>query len=300
MQRTTLHSGCKVNLYLRVGPKKPSGMHDIDSLFLPLAVPCDSITLSPPLPGNSGVHVRFMDAAGMALTDIDSQRNTLAKAWQWFFRTSGFALPLSIQVRKEVPRGAGLGGGSANAAALLLFLYNAAKEQNVSLPHWELFCQGSAAIGADVPFFLFNRPARAQGVGEQLCACAPPFAGHHLLLVCPDIHINTAWAFAELDRHRSSAKALVAPPACQQPSDFCNDFEEVIFSHYPALGQLHAELAASGAVLARMSGTGASLFALYADKKNACDMQKALVRRAMSVYMHPLPQHYGAATRAGV
>lgn len=288
-----LPSGCKINLFLRVGPLRADGKHDLHTFFLPLAEPGDSIRVRPvPAASEKPPTVVFTDASGRALADIDPERNTLVKAWQWYAAQTGFAPALRIEVTKTVPHGAGLGGGSANAAALLLFLQKLAAASGAPpLPDADM-ATGSAAVGADVPFFLLGRPALAAGVGERLAPAANPFAGHWLLLLCPEIQISTAWAFAELDRLR--AKRPPAPlaeyaalPPC--PHDYANDFESLVFSRHPSLAALHAALKDTGPVLARLSGTGSTLFALYRDEENAFKAAKALASRVLSVYRQRLP-----------
>lgn len=328
-----LFSGCKINLFLRVGPRLPSGLHRIESLFLPLELPGDCLEIRPADRGDAPPLTRFFDERGAPLDDIDPESNTLTKAWTWFRALCGLAPALELELRKGVPHGSGLGGGSANAAALLLFLRDLAEKRGLPLPDLETFARQSAAVGADVPFFILNRPALVRGVGEILSPCANPFAGHYLLLVCPKTRVNTGWAFAELDRWREQGGARPCPSGTRigprrpngpppfgkparrimpldphfanaegraqspeqnfeqdQARDFGNDFEAPIFKRLPELAALHAELAASGALLARMSGSGAALFAIYREKKNAGKMVKALADRGLRVYMQPLPK----------
>ncbi|MDL2290803.1 4-(cytidine 5'-diphospho)-2-C-methyl-D-erythritol kinase [Desulfovibrio sp. OttesenSCG-928-F20] len=284
-----LRTGCKINLFLRVGPKLPTGMHEIHSLFLPLDEPGDRLEVRP---RTKGLKVCFRSENGSKPGDIDPDHNTLTRAWQYFADSCGFAPGLDIVVYKQVPQGAGLGGGSANAAALLLFLHGLAKEKNLNLPSDEHFRRDSAAVGADVPFFLLKRPALARGVGEILTSCPNPFAGKHLLLVCPNIAVSTGAAFAKLDAWRENGLAPMPAPFDEKtrPQVFVNDFEKPVFDLHPELAQLHTELEASGAVLVRMSGTGASLFAIYTDEIIAKHMGIALASRALRVYMQHLPR----------
>jgi 4-diphosphocytidyl-2-C-methyl-D-erythritol kinase len=236
--------------------------------------------------------LRFCDASGGIIPDIDPDNNTLTRAWQWHARHTGFAPALDIRVEKNAPRGAGLGGGSANAATLLRLLQRLALASGLPAMNEETLVAGSAAIGADVPFFLVNRPARAFGVGERLRPAANPFAGCRLTLVCPAERISTAWAFAELDRMRQSSPAPRLnenAPLPVRPDEYANDFEPVVFRRYPALADLHAGLVRTGPLLARLSGTGSSLFALYRDEENARQAAKALASRVLSVYTQRLP-----------
>lgn len=297
-----LKSGCKINLSLRVGKRLENGWHAIDSVFLPLPEPHDVLEINS---RENGVAVAFFDPSEpeRALTGIDPIHNTLTRALAWYADKTGFAPSLDIKVYKNVPRGAGLGGGSANAAALLNFLQEEGDRAGFAPLLIDDLLKGAATVGADVPFFLLNKPARATGVGERLQPVANPFSGYFLLLACPGIHVSTAWAFAALDEARSKNQArdkkndpavltrqdgqAIYPLA--QARDFVNDFEAVVFSRFPELSVLYDRLVRSGAELTRMSGTGAAIFALYREERIAEGHAKMLANENMSVYIQRLP-----------
>lgn len=154
-----------------------------------------------------------------SLTDIDPARNTLTRAHTWYAEQTGFAPALDIRVYKRVPRGAGLGGGSANAAALLVWLQSQAKgEGHIPLPEEELM-EGAVSIGADVPFFLFGRPAFAVDMGQKLTPVESPASGMFLVLVCPPVRVSTAWAFAALDEFRRGQRLMPGRDAALAGTD---------------------------------------------------------------------------------
>ena len=294
-----LRSGCKINLYLHVGAKLTNGYHNIDSLLLPLPEPHDIIQARIlDKDGSGSCRVRFFANAdvGIPLPDISPENNTLTRAYALFAGLTGFAPALELCVRKGVPHGAGLGGGSANAGAMLLWLYAAAKKNGI-LTSFDQLLEASASVGADVPFFLFGKPAQAAGIGEQLRPAPNPFQGHFLVLVCPSERVSTGWAFAALDsqREKKKAESFLTSPAAQankslaHASGSCNDFEPVVFAAYPQLDRLHRRLLQTETVLARMSGTGSACFAIYRDEKNARDVAKTLAKEGMAVYMSQLP-----------
>jgi 4-diphosphocytidyl-2-C-methyl-D-erythritol kinase len=213
-----LRAGCKINLYLRVGQKLPDGYHEIETLFVPLLKPYDIIEIfsqdskvcapsgaiadSPC--GQKNPQVEF------SVPGINAERNTLTKAHAWYGSITGFAPALTIRVRKNIPHGAGLGGGSSDAAALLRYLQReAAKAGYTPLDRAELL-KKSAAVGADVPFFLVGAAAKAAGIGEKLTPVPMPYPGCTLVLACPDIAVSTAWAFGALDAARENTPAASA------------------------------------------------------------------------------------------
>lgn len=305
-----LRSGCKINLFLHIGQRRPDGYHDLESLFLPLAEPGDTLVVFRDVrdpqqafaagaqagAGKSGLRCAFVSASdGSPLPDIDPERNTVSRAYAWYAGQTGFAPVMEVRVEKSVPSGAGLGGGSANAAALLRYLQEEIRVAGGEPLPDPLLRRGAAAIGADVPFFLLDRPARVSGVGEILAETAHPYPGFFLLLVCPALFVSTAWAFAALDNWRKNHPSGLTSTAGQDThSGACgegesNDFEAPVFDRYPELQALHQRLLRSGAVLARLTGTGAALFALYREEKIARHTAKILASDGLSVYVQCLP-----------
>lgn len=328
---TILRAGCKINLYLRVSEKLPNGYHELDTLFLPLSEPHDTIEVIQENVGQDkndgtdeaagaerkqGVRVKF------SVPGIDPERNTLTKAYAWYASLTGFAPALTVRVEKNIPHGAGLGGGSSDAAALLRYLQDeAAKAGYTPLGQAELL-EGSASVGADVPFFLLGTAAQATGIGEKLIPVANPFIGYFLVLVCPDVAVSTAWAFAALDELRNGANSGGPTDGenSRDPAPFKdktqkmeksqasgltstghqatyvfarerlpgNDFEDLVFTHLPVLARLYARLCGTAAEAVRMSGTGSSIFALFRNGNDAKGTAKALASDGYRVYMQSL------------
>ena len=269
MTSTTLRSGCKINLGLRIVGVRSDGMHLIDSLFWPLSEPHDELRLTPRHDGRIVVHCD---------ESIDPIQNTLTKAHACFKALSGDVPGVDVELIKGVPSGAGLGGGSADAAALLLWL-NGQLAQPLS--HATLtVC--ATAVGADVPFFLHACPCRVQGIGERVTPrpdLAPLLAGWGLLLLCPDVHVSTPWAYGAWDRQQTLShennltsvcsndrylafRTLVASLSCERIA-FENDLEPVVFKAHPELKRFKAALLEQDAAYAAMSGSGSALFGLF-------------------------------------
>ena len=264
-----LRAGCKVNLGLRVLGRRPDGYHELDSVFWPLAHPCDELRIR--LRAGSGIRVTC-DAPG-----IDPARNTLTKAHAAFAALAGDAPGLEVELVKRIPSGAGLGGGSSDAARLLLWLNCVHRSP---LPA-EALARAALAVGADVPFFLSGRPSRVTGIGEVVDPLAGEVPPLFLVLVCPGIHVATAEAFARLAELRGTAASAGAPTAQNSLTnnaraahgtlligaarlDVHNDLEVAVFPRHPQLAELKARLGELGALAAGMTGSGSSVFGLFA------------------------------------
>lgn len=279
-QCETLRAGCKVNLSLSITGVRPNGYHTLDSLFWPLPEPFDVLECQcAPEPG-----IRVLcDTPG-----IDPARNTLARAYEMFVEATGFAAGLQVTLFKGIPHGAGLGGGSADAAAVLRWC-NARAPRPLTPP---LLQEVALRVGADVPFFLVNAPCRVQGIGEHIAPCdVPGLRGVHLVLVCPDIQVNTAWAYAAWDQWREanfSTQDLTTHSHRAKHIDSCmtrcrNDFESVVFAAQPALRDIKEALLRGGATAAVMSGSGSSLVGLFraeGSARTAADRFRKLGMRA--------------------
>ena len=273
--------GCKVNLGLRITGVRPNGYHELDSLFLPLAVPHDELEfVELELDGpdhtqktstSTGITVEC-DTPG-----VDPARNTLTRAHAAFARRVPGLPPVRVRLRKGIPHGAGLGGGSADAAAVLRWCNARA---STPLDGAEL-AAAALEVGADVPFFLHNVPARVRGIGERIMPCASPWQGWTLLLLCPDVHISTPWAYAAWDaahsekilqapaQHCLTSYGLEAKEECSCAAWLLNDFESVVFRAHPELGKLKENLLRMGASAAVMSGSGASMAGLFRNAETA-------------------------------
>ena len=283
MSQTTAHvltSGCKVNLYLHVGDKLANGYHELETLFLPLATPHDTLTVQVGSSGNANSNsAQPMCTVACEQYGIDEQNNTLTKAYAAYAKATGFCVPLHITLTKGVPHGAGLGGGSANAAKLLLFLQEEAQKHGYTPLDNAALNALSAGIGADVPFFLENVPAVATGIGEKLTRVKNPYEGYTILVICAPIHISTGWAFNQLDNlkrkntfFKKNCLTYFADPYIYtfvHAVQHVNDFEEVVYPQYPELLAIRNALLESGAEVALLSGTGSSIFGLFAQKTQA-------------------------------
>ena len=292
-----LTAGCKVNLGLRITGVRPDGYHEIDSLFYPLARPNDQIKLR--VTDGSGIAVL---CSGPEAGQVDAENNTLTRAYAAFAKAVDCPVPgLEARLRKGIPSGAGLGGGSSDAAALLGWLngYVAAPLSSQALAHVAL------GVGADVPFFLHNRPCRVRGIGEIIEPADLNFSGTRLVLVCPQIQVSTAQIFADFDvfsaglhtgekqncltREQSRANGTFLSQG-RVDAGLGNDLESVVFKRHPELADIKATLLHYGATAACMSGSGSSILGLF-EREALVEVQAAtamLQGENRRVYAHVL------------
>lgn len=249
----------KINLWLEVLRKRPDGYHDISSLMLPLAV-YDHIELEPA--GDDGIRVECDHP------QVPKDETNLAwRAAQAYLARSGQRGGVRIRLRKNIPVGAGLGGGSADAAAVLLAM-NRLCGQRLSV---EQICETASRLGADVPFFIRQVPALATGIGEHLDAIAD-VPGYPLVLIKPPLSVSTGGVYQRLKLTREGSRIKIAAfLACPwRPQDFMeNDLESVTLNDYPLLSQIKQWMIAEGALGALMSGSGPTVFGIFAGMGDA-------------------------------
>ncbi len=265
-----IKSPCKINLMLKILDKREDGYHNLETIFYPLDYPYDILDvelLDVELANDKQAQDLILSCN---IDDIDLNDNTLTRAYQLYVKYTGFAPKLKIDLEKNIPHGAGLGGGSANAAKLLLFL----QDHNPTPLNREELINLGAKIGADVPFFLFDYPCRARGIGEILQEEKINLNNFYLLLIDPYIKISTKLAFKEFDLYKKNLtehKTLDKYQSVlfQQKINCENDFEQVIFSLYPKLGDIKKKLLEYNAEIALLSGSGSCLFAIFSNKAKA-------------------------------
>lgn len=289
---STFVAGCKVNLSLKVTGRREDGYHLLESLFWPLASPCDRLHVSRGPMESPGGGLRFScdDPA------LETPENIIIKTYGAFAGATGFFPSLSVFLEKSIPYGAGLGGGSSDAAALLLYLNELADKEGADpLDGTELALLG-ARLGADVPFFLRNEPSLVRGIGDILepvpVAARQALAGLHLVLVCPRVHVATAWAFRAWDEKHPAGSLTNGDEQDTSPlvQGVCiqNDLCGIVFETYPELKKTLARLHDFGADAASMSGTGASIFGLFSNPKGASDAVRFFHDNGERVFHHSL------------
>jgi 4-diphosphocytidyl-2-C-methyl-D-erythritol kinase len=251
----------KINLFLHVTARRADGYHDLESLFVALDFG-DTVTLAR---RDDGAIARSIDLPGVPVT-----ADLAVRAAQALQRETGSAFGVEIGIDKRIPQGGGLGGGSSDAASVLLALN---RLWELHLPRAVLLRIG-CTLGADVPFFVFGRPAVARGVGERLTAVSLPPAW--IAVLSPGVVVPTATIFAapELTRDTPSAKIDVFSEGYGR-----NDLQAVAVARFPDIAAALAALA-QRSPSARMTGSGGSVFALFASEAAAATALAAATQAA--------------------
>lgn len=250
----------KINLNLRIlGRNEATGFHDIETWMVPVTLADD-------------LRIELTESPGIQLTcndsDIDAGAGNLAwRAADLFLRETGSAGGASIELRKNIPHGAGLGGGSSDAAAVLNALNTLSGN-----PHAPATLEALAAkLGSDVPFFIRSGAAIARGRGEILQP-KPLAVALDLLLLKPPFPVATAWAYNQW-RENDGAPASWVAPQIHDGIEIFNDLERPVFGKYITLAAIklwlleHSLVAAAG-----MSGSGSCLFAILRDPRSAAQL----------------------------
>ena len=256
---------CKINLFLLITGRRPGGYHTLSTFFLRLPEPFDRLSFSTPAGRDTGIRV-FCGEPG-----VDAGNNTLTKAYRLYAEATGWAPPMDVVLEKGIPHGAGLGGGSSDAAEVLRRL-----QETAPAPLGKDGLNALAArIGADVPFFLGGEACLAGGIGDELVPFPPETEGMYCVLACPGVGVPTPWAYAAWDAEKVPFSLTAEEKADKNNRSSYrwlygrNDFEPVVFAAHPELASVKALLIRHGAVYAGMSGSGSSLFGLYAARSEA-------------------------------
>lgn len=259
----SLPSNAKINIGLRIVGQRDDGLHLLHTLFQEIDFG-DHLTIRS-LP-TADITLAITGATGKTL--LPDAGNLCYQAAQLLQRKTGTRKGAYIHLEKHIPVGAGLGGGSSNAATVLRGLNQL---WGIYLAEQDLE-EMAVELGADVPFFIRGCLQLGEGIGEILTPLKVDLA-HSILLLVPPIQISTAWAYSQwAGQKEQPAAAALDQLITQQPipwEKFSNDFERVIFARYSQLKALKEDLLKAGAEYASMSGSGSTLYGLFTDRKVA-------------------------------
>ena len=246
----------KINLGLSITEKRPDGYHNLETVFYPVALEdALEIRTSPNADRKFTLHQHGMEIAG------NPEDNLVVKAY--LLMDKEFHLPpVEIHLYKHIPSGAGLGGGSSDAAFMLKLLN---EHYNLQLSDNQLE-DYAATLGADCAFFIKNTPTYAEGIGNIFSPIELSLKGYRIMIVKPDVFVSTREAFANIRPHRPEypVREVIRRPVAEWKDTLINDFEASVFPQYPVIGEIKEELYHQGAIYASMSGSGSSVFGLFA------------------------------------
>lgn len=240
----------KLNLDLRITGRRADGYHELESIFTLIDLQ-DTLDIEPRDDGRIVLHT--------PLSDVPPEQDLCVRAARALQNFSGCLMGADIRVEKRIPTGGGLGGGSSDAATVLMALN---RLWDLNLPSNTLQKIG-LTLGADVPFFLFGRNAFARGIGEKLAAIDVPQQWH--VVVKPPVCVSTAAIFSHPNLTRNSAPAIM--PTFQNLQPFRNDMQAVVLAEYEAVAEAYETLNAFGE--AKMTGSGSCIFLTFANEEAA-------------------------------
>ncbi len=277
----SIASRSKINLYLKTLRRRPDRYHEIETLFLPLDVPADRISLD------------FVNAPGIRLTSSlpglpENLENLAGRAALAYSDMAGIPAAWSIRIEKAIPVAAGMGGGSSNAAAVLRLLndhYGKLSEKDLAAL--------AVTLGADVPFFLQNRPAIATGIGEIFRYPAGELIAPPILVVNPRFPVSSKWAYCNIAPERIGAdrsgrldrlvEALRGNDPKGVAENLHNDLAAALYKKFPLLSLLRDFMLEHGALNAEITGSGPSLFAVCPTAESRTSLAHAVADAFESV-----------------
>ena len=259
-----LYPNCKINLGLRVVRKRPDGYHDLETIFVPIYGLHDEleVVLNPQIFKSSNLPITFQQE-GIAV-DCQPEDNLIVKCYRQMTAKYPQIGPVSVRFKKNIPFGAGLGGGSSDAAHMAialneLFSLGLTKEQLV---------QEVRPLGADCPFFIYNTPCYAEGIGDILTPINLDLKGTRIVMIKPDEGVSTREAYSGIHPN---------------PNPFdrkTNDFEATVFPLHPIIADIKKRLLDAGAFYASMSGSGSTVFGFFKnDAEGTSDARLALFKK---------------------
>ena len=254
-------ANAKINLGLHVTAKRADGYHDLETVFYPLKI-YDVIEVTDA--DTTSCHILGVDIPG------NPEDNLCMKAYQ-VLKDDYDLPPQQITLLKNIPVGAGLGGGSADAA-FLVKLVNDKFKLGLSDEQMENYVK---PLGADCAFFIKNKPVLATGKGDEFALLQLDLSKYYFVLVKPEVHVSTADAYRGIIPKvaTTSLKDLIHLPLKEWKSTIINDFEDPVFQKNPQIAEIKSSLYEKGALFALMSGSGSSVFAMFESRVSLKELE---------------------------
>lgn len=282
----------KINIGLQIVRKREDGYHDLQTIFFPIglyagtaenpATFCDILELTPePMSESRGFRSSELSPEVIFTgrkVDCPPEKNLVSRAASLFCEETGADFSgFTLWLEKHLPDGAGIGGGSADASFTLLSLaeeYNRREEigdMSCKKITTETLIRMASRLGADCAFFILNRAAYAEGIGDRLEEISLDLSGYWLVAVKPRVYVSTAEAFAGVTPHEAAFDLRTLPflPIEEWRSKVRNDFEDSVFPLHPEIKDVKDKLYCHGALYASMSGSGSSVYGIYPDEESA-------------------------------
>ncbi len=252
-------ANCKINIGLDITARRQDGFHNLETVMYPITELYDELIINP----LTSDEIEFSQSG--IVVDCPVEKNLCVRAarlMQLRYATSG----VSIALDKSLPFGAGLGGGSADATAVICAMNEI---YSLQLSPKEL-CDIAAELGSDTPFFVHNTPQLCTGRGEIMNPVALDLSQYKIVIIKPDVAISTAVAFSGVVPRTPSTplEELIKLPIEQWQGRVKNQFEEHLFPLYPQLAQIKKELLNRGALYASMSGSGSAIYGIFDPSAN--------------------------------
>ena len=257
----------KINIGLNITGKRADGFHNLETIFFPVPVK-DAVEI---VENSSSTMDVIFSATGNVISGTHND-NLCVKAVHLVKKDFDLP-PLKIHLHKNIPMGAGMGGGSADASSVLLLLN---KKFQLNIPT-EQMLEYALLLGSDCPFFIINKPCFASGRGEILQEINLDLSAYKIMIVHPGIHVNTGDAFSQLNAGNYSPPGLlmehVKLDINQWQHHIKNDFEDSVFKKHPAIKDIKEKLYSHGAVYSAMSGSGSAIFGIFPPEINSANIK---------------------------
>ncbi len=267
-----LYPNCKLNIGLRVIDRRTDGYHDLETIFYPVYGLHDELEIQRfedlKIRRFEDSEIEFIQE-GLAV-DCPAEDNLIIKCYHMMQAKFPQIGGVHIRFRKQIPFGAGLGGGSSDAAHMAIALNELF---GLGLSQAEL-AEMVRPLGADCPFFIYNTPCYAEGIGDKLRSIRFDLSGLRLVMIKPACGVSTREAYAGITRHPEARGQLLQTLSKSEsaldllrhyPEVFLNDFEQTVFPPHPEIAAQKKRLQDAGALYAAMSGSGSTVFGLFED-----------------------------------
>ena len=263
-----LYPNCKINLGLRVVRKREDGYHDLETIFVPIYGLHDELEVE------RAQSIDFRQE-GIAV-DCDPEENLIIKCYRQMAAKYPQIGPVSIRFKKNIPFGAGLGGGSSDAAHMAIALNELF---GLGLTKAQL-AQEVASLGADCPFFIYNTPCFAEGIGDILTPIDLDLKGTRIVLIKPEEGVSTREAYNGIKLSGEGIGRLDKLDKLDQLDRLINDFEATVFPKHPIIADIKKRLLDAGAYYASMSGSGSTVFGLFKhDAEGSTDTKLRMLKQ---------------------